>query len=97
MLATIGIFAGLPALIVFGSIGSRIAHFAPRGARANALRAALLGAAGSLGVVVLAALPTATFPHELQGALLTLLGSLLIGALAGGLLAGWLARDSVIS
>lgn len=97
MLVTIGIFAGLPALIVFGSIGSRLARSAPQGARANVLRGALLGSAGSLCVVVLAALPTAAFPHGFQSALLTALGSLVIGALAGAGLAGWLGRDSVIS
>jgi MFS family permease len=97
MLVTIAIFAGLPAMIVFGSIGSRLARSTHLGSRARILRGALLGAAASLGIVVLAALPTAAFPHSMQSGLLTLLGSLLIGGLAGGLLGGWLARDSVIS
>jgi hypothetical protein len=97
MLLTIAVFAGLPALIVFGSVGSRLARSAHRGARANLWRGALLGAAASLSVVVLAALPTAAFPESLERGILTGLGSLLIGAIAGGLLGAWLARDSVIS
>jgi hypothetical protein len=97
MFVTVAIFAGLPALIAFGSIGTRLARRAVDGQRANAGRGALLGAAAGLGVGILAAIPTAAFPQSTQEAILAVIGTLVIGALAGGFLGGWLARHCVIS
>ena len=92
MLATVAVFAGLPALIVFGGIGRNLARRAYQGGISNARRGSLLGAAAGLGLVVLAAIPTATLPLSLLSIIATLGGAAGIGALAGGLLGLWLGR-----
>ena len=90
MFATVAIFAGLPALLVFGGVGKNLARQRKRSRRSLILRGAALGAMANLGLSLLAAVPTATLPSRSREMVLTFGGAAILGALAGALLGLWI-------
>lgn len=88
--AIVVVFAGLPALLVFGGVGKNLARQRNRSRRSLMLRGAALGAFADLSLALLAAVPTATLPSSLVDGVLLFGGAALLGGLTGSLLGLWI-------
>lgn len=88
--ATVAVFAGLPALLVFGGIGKNISRQGKKSRRAMAGRGAALGAIAGMSLDLLAAVPTATLPTSVWGTVTMMSFAAAIGATTGGLLGLWI-------
>jgi len=88
--ATVAVFAGLPALLVFGGIGKNISRQRKKNRQAMSGRGAVLGAIAGISLDLLAAIPTATFPASVWGSVTVMCFAGAIGAATGGLLGLWI-------
>ena len=88
--AIVAVFAGLPALLVFGGVGRNLARQRNRSRRSLMLRGAALGALADLSLALLAAVPTATLPSSLIDGALLFGGAAFLGGLTGSLLGLWI-------
>lgn len=90
MLATVAIFAGLPAILVFGSIARNIVRLVNSSKGSGKRQGSILGALAGVGLAILAAIPTASLPSTIEGVVLTGVGAVLVGGLASLLLVLWI-------
>jgi hypothetical protein len=88
--ATVAVFAGLPALLVFGGIGKNISRQVTKSRKAMVLRGIALGAIAGVSLALLAAIPTATLPVSTGGSVTAILLAAAIGATTGALLGLWI-------
>lgn len=88
--ATVAIFAGLPALLVFGGVGKNLARQANRSRRSLLTRGSLLGALAGISLALLASIPTATLPTSISTSVIGILWAALLGGTTGALLGLWI-------
>ncbi len=88
--ATVAVFAGLPALFVFGGVGKNISRQRNKSLRSMVLRGCALGAIAGMSLAILAFVPTATLPSSAGKGAVAMSLAATIGALTGALLGWWI-------
>ena len=85
------VFSGLPGVVVFASVGARLARKASMQTLAQAMRiGATKGGLIGLGLELLVAIPTGALPHSVTGWIPLLAAGAAAGAFVGAVAAAWI-------